>query len=279
MSTAWIESSAPHLNAPRNTVPAWKSYLATGAVVAASGLLGWACHALGLATTNIAMIFLAGVVIVAARFGRGPAIAAAVLGALVFDFFFVAPLFAFDRSDTQYLVTLVVMLGIGVVISELTARLQTQLRAAQDHERQTAELFRASQRQERRTAQLYRMTRQLSELAGTEFLVPRAGRQLNEIFDAEIVLLLSNATSDELQLRFGLDTSIAANPANLAVRRWVAENHCTAGLGTEHLLEATALLIPLIGSQRTVGVLGVGRTIPHAVSTAKIAACSKPAPA
>ncbi len=63
-------------------------------------------------------------------------------------------------------------------------------------------------------AELYRMTRQLSELAGTEFLVPRAGRQLTEIFDAEIVLFLANPDG-ELQLRFGLDTSIAANPVNL----------------------------------------------------------------
>jgi two-component system, OmpR family, sensor histidine kinase KdpD len=233
----------------------WKNYAAGVAVVTAAVLLGWVSHSLGLATTNIAMIFLACVVITAVRFGRGPAITAAVLGALAFDFFFVAPIFAFERSDTQYLVTLFVMLAIGVVISELTARLQAQLRAAQAHERQTAELFHASQRQERRTAQLYRMTRQLSELAGTEFLVPRAGRQLTEIFDAEIVLFLANPDG-ELQLRFGLDTSIAANPVNLVGARWVAENHRPAGLGTEHHPESTALLIPLVGSQRTVGVFG-----------------------
>ena len=55
-----------------------------------------------------------------------------------------------------------VMLGIGLLISELTARLRSQLRA--------------SQQREHRTAQLYRLTRQLSELAGTDFLVSTAGR-------------------------------------------------------------------------------------------------------
>ena len=43
--------------------------------------------ALRLTEANIVMIFLAGVAFVAARFGRGPAIFAAVFGVLVFDLF------------------------------------------------------------------------------------------------------------------------------------------------------------------------------------------------
>ena len=46
---------------------------------------------MGLADANIVMIFLAGVAFVAARLGRGPAIAASVASVLVFDFFFVPP--------------------------------------------------------------------------------------------------------------------------------------------------------------------------------------------
>ena len=81
------------------------------------------------------------------------------------------------------------MLGIGLVISELTSRLQAQLQA--------------SQQQERRTAQLFRMTRQLSELSGSEFLLRTAGRQLEEIFDGEVVLYLTRADGGSLSLRFG----------------------------------------------------------------------------
>jgi two-component system, OmpR family, sensor histidine kinase KdpD len=256
MSTTWIDSATPSIDTPHRAAGSWKHYLATAAVVAGCALLGWVSNAFGLTTTNIAMIFLAAVAVVAARFGRGPAIAAAVLGVLVFDYFFVVPLFTFARSDTQYLVTLSVMLGIGVLISELTARLQDQLRASQEHEQQTEQLFHASQRQERRTAQLYRMTRQLSELAGTEFLVPRSGRQLTEVFDAEVVLFLSNP-GGELLLRFGNNTTVAGNPANLTGAQWVAQNRRTAGLGTDLMPDATALLIPMVGSQRTVGVLGI----------------------
>ncbi|HTQ38442.1 MAG TPA: DUF4118 domain-containing protein [Pirellulales bacterium] len=257
MSTTNPDSPASSHTAALQKAPfSWKRYAATAAVIASCGLLGWLSYNVGLTTTNIAMIFLAAVAVVAARFGRGPAIAAAVLGVLVFDYFFVVPLFTFARSDTQYIVTLGVMLGIGILISELTARLQAQLRTSQQHERQMEELFLASQQQERRTAQLYRMTRQLSELAGTEYLIPRAGRQLIEAFAGEVVLSLSKADG-ELQIQFGAETALAGNAADISAAQWVAENRCTAGLGTDLLPNAMAIWIPLIGSQRLMGVMGV----------------------
>ncbi len=254
--------AAPVQLPARRAAISWRRYLAMCAIVALCGLLGWAGHSAGLSNTNIAMIFLAAVAVVASKLGRGPAIAAAVCSALIFDYIFVAPVFSFAGSDTQYIVTLAAMLGIGVLISELTARLQAQLRASQEHERQTEQLFHASQRQERRTAQLYRMTRQLSELSGTDFLVPRAGRQLTEVFDGEVLLFLT-AADGQLQLRFGNVTAIAANPANLAAAQWVAQNRRAAGLGTEHQPEATARLVPMVGSQRIIGVLGVRPNDPH----------------
>ena len=69
----------------------WREYLLAAAVVAVCGLIAWAAHVAGLADANIVMIFLAGVAFVAARLGRGPAIASAVASVLVFDFFFVPP--------------------------------------------------------------------------------------------------------------------------------------------------------------------------------------------
>ena len=188
------------------------------------------------------MIFLAGVAYVAARLGRGPAIASTIASVLVFDFFFVPPRLTFAVGDTEYLITFIVMLGIGLVISELTTQLQAQLRA--------------SQQQERRTAELFRMTRQLSELSGSEFLVRTAGRQLQEVFDGEVVLYLREPSAS-LSLRYGEKTSIAAEPVNGVVAQWVATNGRLAGAGTDTLPNASALFVPLAGSQQIVGALGV----------------------
>ncbi|MCZ2340937.1 MAG: DUF4118 domain-containing protein, partial [Bacteroidales bacterium] len=236
-------SPSPQPQAPvRRSDFVWSRYLATAGVVALCGAVSWLCHTRRLAEDNIVMVFLLGVVFVAARLGRGPAITAAVVNVLVFDFFFVHPFFSFAFTDVQYLLTFAVMLGIGLLISTLTARVQGQLRA--------------SQQQEHRTAALYRLTKQLSEVTGSEFLVRTAGEHLTEIFAAEVVLYLREP-NDALKLRFGEETDVARQSINGVVAQWVADHDRTAGLGTDTLPNATAYFVPLVGSQRTVGTLGV----------------------
>jgi len=126
----------------RRASPNWMAYFATIGVVGVCSLLGWGTSALGLTSANIVMVFLAGVATAAACFGHGPAIMAAVLSVLVFDYFFVPPILSFAPTDAQYFVDMAVMLGIGLLISELTARLQSQVRQAQERERKTLELAR-----------------------------------------------------------------------------------------------------------------------------------------
>ena len=60
---------------------------------------------------NIVMLFLLTVVLVALKWGRGPAVLAAFVSVASFDFFFVAPQFSFAVSDVQYLLTFAVMLA------------------------------------------------------------------------------------------------------------------------------------------------------------------------
>jgi two-component system, OmpR family, sensor histidine kinase KdpD len=238
------EGDAPapaRAKSPAKEVP-WHDYARAGAITFGCAALAWIARRTELADANIVMIFLAGVALVAARWGRGPAVAAAVTSVLVFDFFFVPPRLTFAVSDTQYLLTFAVMLGIGLLISELTSRLQSQLRASQQHEQ--------------RTSQLYRMTRQLSELSGSEFLAKTACRQLKEIFDGEVVLYLREP-SGSLLLRSGDETEIAKRPINTVVAQWVATNGKVAGAGTDTLPNATAVFVPLAGSQEIVGALGV----------------------
>jgi two-component system sensor histidine kinase KdpD len=238
------EGEMPQL--PQMLAPAepyrWRDYANALAIVAGCALVARAADLVDLSETNVVMFFLAGVAFVAARLGRGPAIAASIASVLVFDVFFVPPRLNFAIADTEYVITFAVMLGIGLLISELTSRLKSQLQA--------------SQQQERRTAQLYRMTRQLSELSGTEFLLRTAGRQLEEIFDAEVVLYLTEP-SGSLALRIGENTTVARQPVNAIVAQWVTQNGKVAGAGTDTLPNATASFVPLVGSQRSVGALGV----------------------
>lgn len=221
----------------------WHNYFKTAGVVALCAFVGWLANTLQLTEANTVMVFLLGVAFVAVRFGRGPAIAAAVANVLVFDFFFVPPYLTFAISDWQYVVTFAVMLIIGITISALTARIQNQLLTAQQLERRTSALF--------------RLTKQLTEVAGSEFLIRIAGQQLQEIFDGEAVIFVRDRANRPLELRFGQQTSIASHEVNGLVAQWVADHDEIAGLGTDTLPNATALFAPLVGSQRTVGAVGV----------------------
>jgi two-component system sensor histidine kinase KdpD len=220
----------------------WGAYVKTALVVFASWLVGGAFFVLDLAEANIVMAFLLGVAFVAARYGRGPSIVASVASVLVFDFFYVPPYLTFAVRNTEYVITFGVMLAIGLVISTLSDRLRVQVAAAGDRER--------------RTAALHRLSRQLAALAGSDFILAHASRQLSDLFDAEVAIYLREPAG-AVAVRQGDRTNIALHPQSLAVAQWVLDHAEIAGDGTDTLPNIPALFVPLVGSDRAIGVVAV----------------------
>jgi len=219
-----------------------RSYIYTAGIVALCSLLGGLSHLCKLTDANIVMIFLAGVALAAARFGRGPALAAAILSVLVFDYFFVSPSFSFAIQDAQYAITLGVMLGIGLLISALTSKLQSQLRD--------------SETKERRTAALYQITRRLSEASGLDALLETAETQFQEIFGGQMVLYICNSDG-VLQLRQGENTAVGCDPSSIRLAELaMRENRNVQAVADDHAL-AGSLFVPMLGLNRKIGVLGV----------------------
>src|SRR5260221_7575813 len=106
----------------------WVGYLwAIGATLLCT-LVGYAIHS-RLDVVNIAMVYLLAVVIVALRFSRGPAIAAAVLSVAAFDYLFVPPRGTFTIDDLQYLLTFAIMVAVAVIISTLVASVRRRVAA------------------------------------------------------------------------------------------------------------------------------------------------------
>jgi two-component system sensor histidine kinase KdpD len=126
--------------------------------------------------SNMVMLYLLGVVIVAGFGRRGPSTLASILSVLLFDFFFVEPRFSFAISDTQYLFTLAVMLLVGLLISHLTILI-----------RQQAE--RARLREQRITA-LHALSRQLASHRGIQQLLQIATMHIASVFDSQVFALL-----------------------------------------------------------------------------------------
>jgi two-component system sensor histidine kinase KdpD len=83
-----------------------------------------------LASSNVLMLYLLGVLWIATRYSRGAAILASLLGVAAFDFCFVPPPLTFAVADEQYLVTFAVMLLTALTISTLTHRARVHSEAA-----------------------------------------------------------------------------------------------------------------------------------------------------
>ncbi|HVU86730.1 MAG TPA: sensor histidine kinase KdpD [Pirellulales bacterium] len=231
----------------RAAPPPWNplAYLGALLTVTACTGAGWLMQD-RFALANIIMVYLLGVISVAAQFGRGPSILASILGVAAFDFFFVPPTMTFAVSDTQYLLTFAVMLTTGLVISTLTAHVRFQAQSAR--------------MREERTAALYAMSRGLVEATTAQALVDLAVKHIAEVFDGEVFLLFPDPS------RRG-PVTIAPVPSaaslatltdhDLGVAQWVFDNGERAGRGTDTLPSATSLFVPLRSRGAIVGILGI----------------------
>jgi two-component system sensor histidine kinase KdpD len=233
------EAEAPVTMLRRPEATDWRGFGEALAVVIVATGLAWLMFPV-FEVSNLIMVYLLGVVAVATRWGRGPSLVASVLSVAAFDFFFVPPHLTFAVSDTEYLVTFVVMLLVAIVISTLTIRIRTQAEAAREREE--------------RTAALYAMSRELASTRGGEALLAIAVRHVSEVFRSQVAVLLPDA-GGRLVPWHGGQFAIDAN--ELGVGRWVYEHRQLAGLGTTTLPGASALYLPLLASRGPVGVLGV----------------------
>jgi two-component system, OmpR family, sensor histidine kinase KdpD len=190
--------------------------------------------------SNIVAIFILTVVLIAVRFGRGPAALAAVLSVGAFDYFFVPPKFSFAVSDVQYFLTFGIMLAVGLITGQLTAGLRFQARVA-------------SHREERAAA-LYEIARDLSGAVQIDQVVGISDESIERTFHASAALLLPDADG---QLVMTVPRDEAALITEIGIAQWAFDNGKPAGVGTDTLPGSDVLYIPLRAPIRARGVLAV----------------------
>lgn len=191
---------------------------------------------------DLEVLYLLGVMLTALYFGRGPSVLAAACGVAAYDFFFVHPYYTFRVSDVRYILTFALMFGIGLVVSEITARLRRQESDAV--------------RREERTSILYALSRDLSTATEAAVAASIIARRAAELFDATTHVLMSEP-GNALK-------PIAASPPDaqlatkeLAVARYCFEHASLAGLGTDTLPGSGTICAPLSVAGSTLGVLAV----------------------
>lgn len=193
--------------------------------------------------TNLVMLYLAGLVGLAYRFGRGPAIAAAVLNVAAFDFFFVPPRFTLSVTDAQYVVTFGVMLAVGLVIGQLTAGLRFQVRL--------------SASRERRARGLFELTRELSGAVLAPQVLHLGEQAVRRHFGGEVLLLAIDAQ----------DRLLAPQPVPAGFDITLAQSCCDknqlVGWGAPPHADQGWRYLPLQAPMRVRGVLALKPSQPR----------------
>jgi two-component system, OmpR family, sensor histidine kinase KdpD len=232
----------------RTRPTAWREYgIAVGAVAACTALAAAMFPRFELA--NIIMLYLLAVVGVAMHAGRGPSALASLLSVAAFDFFFVPPYMTFAVTDSQYVVTFLVMLIVALVTSGLTIRTRQQAESAE--------------RREERTAALYALSRELASTRGLQPLLDIAIRHVIEVFGGRAVIMMPGADG-RLEPRADMLAPFSLDPNDRAVAQWAYDHRQPAGTGTDNVPGAQMLCVPLSASRGVVGVLGMRLADPHA---------------
>jgi two-component system sensor histidine kinase KdpD len=188
--------------------------------------------------TNLIMIYMLAVVVAAVYLGRGPAIVASFIGVLVFDYVFIPPKYTLSVGDTEYLLSLVGFLMVGVVISYMTTLAREQAEAAK--------------RREAETSALYALSRDLAAADGLDAILSIVTIHMEQTFGRNVVIFLQESghlVAHRLEPR-------QTAPEDLKAAEWAYQKGEQAGRRTSQFSTAWARYLPLKTSARTVGVLG-----------------------
>lgn len=218
----------------------WISYLYAFLFVAGITLIGiplsWS-----IAPINMAMLYLVVVVISAIYLGQYPSIFSAILGVIALNFFFIEQKFTLKLEDTQYLVTLIVMLLIGVVISKLASGQKDQIENAQKRQKEVIGL--------------YEMSRDLASAHNLQAVARTVLEYVQQIFHpAEAAILISNGQDLEVIMH---TPDFEPDENEMAVAGWAFKNSKAAGFRTDTLPAAQAYHQPLETSQNPIGILAI----------------------
>lgn len=229
----------------------WEYALAAAGVAGCTALAGLSFPYLTF--TSLVMLYLLTVAVLSCTLSRGSAFFSAASSVAVFAFIFVPDYWSFNPANPEYALTLIVMLAVSTLISELTARLRYQAKVAR--------------RQERQTAALYDMSQNLSATHSLETLLASAVDHIAKVFDARAAILLPNPDG-ELEVAAG--EALPEDVREAMVARWVYRYGHTAGAGTGTLSEVRAIYVPLIAPQNPVGVLRLELPEPASRSASEI---------
>ncbi len=217
----------------------WNRYLLGAGLVFLATLIGLPLHG-ALDPTNLVMLYLAAVVLAATFLGRGPSILASILSVLAFDFFMVQPELSFSVYDTQYLITFIGLLLVGLIISNSAALLRDQVDTLKNRDQHQQAINDIS--------------RELTSAFGLENVLDIVIKNIQKAFARNIIVFLPQ---ENKLIKRASSPNFSLSDNDLAIAEWSFINSKPAGSETDTLPASLTRFQPLITSRGIIGILGI----------------------
>ncbi len=189
---------------------------------------------------NLSLVFVLPVVFAAVTFGWRASLAAAVAGALAYNFFLIEPRFTMRVSDPANIWALGLLMLVGAIVSTV---------AAQSRRRAIAALEAVDQ-----ARALNALARTMVGESSRAGLAGRCAEALSELFHAPAVVLLED---DDGLRPMGIAGGAVPTEADLEAARWSLASRLPVRGGAYPAGEATFDVWPVVTRQRQHAVVGV----------------------
>jgi two-component system sensor histidine kinase KdpD len=219
----------------------WMGYVGALGAVGVATAISTVIDRLSNQTANLAMVYLLSVLAAGLGWGLGPAVFAAALAAITYNFFFLEPRLTIYIGHAADVLTFVVFFAVALVTGWLTGRVRDQARATSRRASAIASLLEASRR--------------LSASAQRNEAAKALAEQLSTAVGAKAVILLPS--SDDIVPAAGAPELTPLTTADMAAARWAWEHGEAAGAGTGTLPNAGWTFHPLQGMKGRSGVAGI----------------------
>jgi len=193
--------------------------------------------------TNVGLLFLLPVMVVASRYGLRIGIVTSLVASLAYNFFFIPPVHTFTIQDPQNIITVLVLLGVAIASSQLAARVRDQAQLAQ--------------RSAAQNSSLAGFARQLTAISNEEELGQLLCGEVGRVFGVHTLLLLPD--DGALVLRAAVPPEVKLEAIEQAAARWAFEHNQPAGRNSETLTASEWLFHPLAAGGKVLGVFGLAR--------------------
>jgi len=227
---------------PAFTSSKYEYLIVSLAVIITSVICFFIKDIIGYQAVSFILLFL--VSILALFFTTGPVLLAASSSALIWDFFFIPPLFTFHIKNPLDILLLVMFFLIALLNGILTTKIRRQEKKIRIREE--------------RTNALYQLTKDLSSISGYEEVTTIAANYINEYFKLACTIVVKDEYN-QLQIQSHSESHIQLSENEISIVNWVFKNSAEAGKFTNTLPSNDFTYYPLKGSNGNIGVIVVNQ--------------------